>query len=580
MSKSNNEQLEKIRHSASHILAYAVKEIFGSEVKFAIGPTIADGFYYDFDLSGKTFSPDDLKKIEEKMGEIIKKKLPFEKFELPVDEALEKMKDQPYKQELIRDLASAGETSVSFYTVGEFTDLCRGPHIENTKEIGAFKLMKIAGAYWKGSEKNQMLQRIYGTAFATKDELKAYLDLLAEAEKRDHRKLGKELNLFMMHDYAPGIPFFLPKGMQLLIELTKFTREYSYGEGYKEVRTPQLFNADLWKESGHWEHYQEDMFHMHHSEDDSEIGIKPMNCPGHMLVFRRDTYSYRELPLRIAETTTLYRNEKSGTLSGLTRVRSISQDDTHIFLAENQIFDEILVLLDKIKTIYKIFNLHIDEINLSTRPEKFLGEKATWDRAEDGLKKALAQAELSYTVDEGGGAFYGPKIDVKVKDALGRQWQLATIQLDYQLPARFKLEYADADGTKKTPVVIHRAILGSMERFLGIIIEHYAGAFPTWLSPVQVMIIPVSDKFNAYGEEILAQLKAAGVRAQIDTAAESLGKRIRNAEKDKTPYILVVGEKETASKTVAVRKRGEGDLGSLAIQEFTDKLLKEIADKK
>lgn len=576
----NNETLDKVRHSASHILAYAVAELFGNGVKFAIGPTIEDGFYYDFDLNDQTFTPEDLKKLEAKMSEIIKKKMSFERTELTITEALEKMADQPYKLELIKDLAEAGETKVSFYTVGDFTDLCRGPHIENTKDIGAFKLMKIAGAYWKGSEKNKMLQRIYGTAFETKEQLADYLNLLEEAEKRDHRKLGKELDLFMMHDYAPGIPFFLPKGMQLLIELTKFTREYSYGEGYREVRTPQLFNSELWKESGHWEHYQEDMFHMHHSEDDSEIGIKPMNCPGHMLVFRRDAYSYRELPLRIAETTTLYRNEKSGTLSGLTRVRSISQDDTHIFLAESQIFDEIIALLDKIKTIYKIFNLEIDEINLSTRPEKFLGEKETWDRAEDGLKKALAQAKLDYTVDKGGGAFYGPKIDVKVKDALNRQWQLATIQLDYQLPARFGLEYTDSDGDKKMPVVIHRALLGSMERFLGIIIEHYAGAFPTWLSPVQTVIIPVSEKFNAYGNQVLADMKIAGVRAELDDSSESLGKRIRNAEKQKTPYILVIGEKEVEAGTVAVRKRGEGDLGAKKLEEFITDIKRESAEKK
>jgi len=574
------ENLDKIRHSTSHILAYAVRELFGDSVKFAIGPTIEDGFYYDFDLAGQTFTPEDLKKIEKKMEEIIKKKLPFERTEMSVDEALVKMADQPYKKELIKDLSEAGETKVSFYTVGDFTDLCRGPHVESTKELGNFKLMKIAGAYWRGSEKNKMLQRIYGTAFQTKNELAKYLLMLEEAEKRDHRKLGKELDLFMMHDYAPGIPFFLPKGMQMLIELTKFTREYSYGEGYKEVRTPQLFNSELWKESGHWEHYQDDMFHMHHAEDDNEIGIKPMNCPGHMLIFRRDTYSYRELPLRIAETTTLYRNEKSGTLSGLTRVRSISQDDTHIFLAESQIFDEILVLLDKIKTIYKIFNLEIDTINLSTRPEKFLGEKKTWDHAEDGLKKALAQSKLDYTIDEGGGAFYGPKIDVKVKDALNRQWQLATIQLDYQLPARFGLEYADSDGGKKTPVVIHRAILGSMERFLGIIIEHYAGAFPTWLSPVQCAVIPISEKFNDYGDSVLTELKAAGIRAEIDKSDESLGKRIRLAEKQKTPYILVVGEKEVEAKTVAVRKRSEGDLGAEDVKEFIKQIKEEIEEKK
>lgn len=560
MSEKNNQEI--INHSTAHVMMQALVNLYGAIP--GVGPAIENGFYHDFEAEHQV-TLEDLPTIEAEMKKIIKADLPIKRSMMPIDEAIEflKSKNYNYTAELAEELKSAGETEVSFYEQGDFINMCKGPHLESTKKIGAFKLLSLAGAYWRGDEKNKMLQRIYGIAYETKEELEAYLKMREEAEKRDHKKLGKELNLFMMHDYAPGIPFFLPNGMQVLIELTKFAREYSYGEGYREIKTPQLFNAELWKTSGHWDHYQEDMFLIHHAEDNSDIGIKPMNCPGHMLVFKRDLYSYRDLPLRLAETTTLYRNEKSGTLSGLTRVRALSQDDTHIFLAEGQIFDEIVIILEKIKKIYEIFNLQIDVINLSTRPAEFLGEKETWDRAEEGLKKALEQSELDYVVDDGGGAFYGPKIDIKVKDAIGRQWQLATIQLDYQMPQRFGLEYTDADGSKKTPVVIHRALLGSMERFMGILIEHYTGAFPTWLSPVQAVIIPVSEKFTDYGQTIKEKMLAENIRVEIDDSAESLGKRIRNAEKKKMPYILVVGEKEIEAKAVAIRKRSEGDLLSL-----------------
>ena len=509
--------LETKRHSLAHLLAAAVVEMW-PEAKLAIGPSVDNGFYYDIDFNGESISDSQLKDIEKKMAHLAKQNLAFTRTEKSTADGLAwaKAENNIYKEEIIAELEEKGETTVSFYTVGHFTDLCRGPHIENTKEIkaGSFMLDKLAGAYWRGDEKNKMLTRIYGVAFETKEELDAYRLMRAEAEKRDHRKLGKELDLFMNHEFAPGMPFFLPKGMIILNELTKFVRRFSYGPGYKEVRTPQLLNADLWKISGHWDHYKEDMFCLHHAEDNVDFGIKPMNCPAHMLVFKRDLKSYKDLPLRLAETTTLYRNEKSGTLHGLTRVRSLSQDDSHIFVRPDQILTEIADLLGKIKNIYQIFGLQIDKIDLSTRPEEFLGEKAEWDKAESSLKQALQEANLDYQINEGDGAFYGPKIDVKVKDAIGRQWQLATIQLDFQLPQRFELKYTDSDSLPKTPVVIHRALLGSLERFFGVIIEHYAGAFPVWLSPVQVKLVSVAETHIPACRSLAAELTAAGIRVE------------------------------------------------------------------
>lgn len=570
--------IETKRHSLSHILAYAIKELW-PEAKLAIGPAIDTGFYYDIDFGAAKISDNDFKEIEKKMAYLLKQNLKFERSELPIDEGIKKAQAEGeiYKAELIADLKAQGETVVSYYTVGKFTDLCRGPHVGNTNQIkpGSFKLNKLAGAYWRGDEKNKMLTRIYGLAFENKEELTAYLNLMAEAEKRDHRKLGKEQSLIMLHEYAPGIPFFLPKGFIILQELMKVARELSYGEGYKEVRTPQLLNAELWKTSGHWDHYQEDMFILHHAEDDCDLGIKPMNCPAHMLVFKNEIRSYRDLPLRIAETTTLYRNEKSGTLHGLTRVRSISQDDTHIFCQPKQILEEISILLEKIKNIYRIFDLKIDEIHLSTRPEKFMGEKKTWDEAEDNLKNALKTAGLDYKINEGDGAFYGPKIDVKVKDAIGRQWQLATIQLDFQLPGRFELTYTDADGSKKTPVVIHRALLGSMERFMGVIIEHYAGTFPVWLAPVQVKIVSVAETHIPACEKLATELKEAGIRVELDDANETVGNKIRKAVNEKVPYMLVIGDKEANSPTLAVRDRGAVETRTIAKGDF----IKEVTDK-
>jgi len=580
--KKEMTNIETKRHSLSHLLAYAVQELW-PHAQLSIGPAIEDGFYYDIDFGATKISDSDLKEIEKKMAYLAKQNLKFERSEKNIDAALAaaKKSGEIYKAELISDLKDRGETVVSYYTVGKFTDLCRGPHVENTNQIkpGSFKLNKLAGAYWRGDEKNKMLTRIYGLAFESKEELTAYLNLMAEAEKRDHRKIGKEQDLIMIHEYAPGIPFFLPKGFIMLQELWKVVREYSYGTGYREVRTPQLLNSELWKTSGHWDHYQEDMFILHHAEDDCDLGVKPMNCPAHMLVFKRDVRSYRDLPLRLAETTTLYRNEKSGTLHGLTRVRSISQDDTHIFCRPDQILSEISALLEKVKAIYHIFNLQIDEIHLSTRPEKFMGEKETWNAAEKNLKDALQAANLDYKINEGDGAFYGPKIDVKVKDAIGRQWQLATVQLDFQLPGRFNLSYTDSDGSHKTPVVIHRALLGSVERFMGVIIEHYAGVFPVWLAPVQVKIISVSETHLDACQKLAAKFKAAEIRVEIDDADETVGNKIRKAVNEKVPYMLVIGDKEMNAPVLSVRDRGAQKTREIAPDKFIAEVSARIKDR-
>jgi len=576
-------EVELKRHSLAHLLATAILEKY-PEAKLAIGPSIDNGFYYDVDFGDVKIVESNLREFEKRMAQLAKQNLKFERSEKNIDEALAEAQknNDTYKAELIADLKTKGETIVSFYTVGTFTDLCRGPHVENTGSIkpGSFKLDKLAGAYWRGDEKNKMLTRIYGLAYNTKDELEAYLTLMAEAEKRDHRKLGKELDIFMNHEFAPGMPFFLPKGMIILKELTEFVRQYSYGEGYQEVRTPQLLNADLWRISGHWDHYQEDMFCLHHVEDNTDMGLKPMNCPAHMLVFKNSIRSYRDLPLRIAELTTLYRNEKSGTLHGLTRVRSLSQDDTHIFIRPDQIFSEISELLGKIKMIYKIFDLEIDEIHLSTRPENFLGEKATWDSAETNLKQALESADLAYKINEGDGAFYGPKIDVKVKDAIGRQWQLATIQLDYQLPQRFELKYTDSDGQSKTPIAIHRALLGSMERFLGVIIEHYAGAFPVWLSPVQVKLVSVSETHLPYCQALAEEFKAMGIRVEVDDQNETVGNKIRKAVNEKVPYMLVIGDIEAGAPVLSIRDRGSREAREIGKEDFFKEIKEKIENHK
>lgn len=571
-----NEQLNKIRHSTSHIMAYAIRELFGDQVKFGIGPIIDNGFYYDFDLGDKTFTPEDLPIIEKKMEKIIKRQLPFEQSTATIEEALEKMSNQPYKQELIRELAAAGETTVSFYKVGDFIDLCRGPHVSNTNELGNFKLMKIAGAYWKGNEKNKMLQRIYGIAFATKEELKNYLILLEEAEKRDHKKLGQDLGLFSFHEEGPGFPFIKPKGMIIWNELLNYWREIHAEAGYQEIKTPIMLSRKLWEISGHWENYRENMYET--IIDEMEYAIKPMNCPGGLLMYNETIHSYKELPLRWGEIGLVHRHELSGVLSGLFRVRAFHQDDAHIFMRPDQIKDEILGVLKLVEKIYSVFGLTY-HLELSTRPPKSIGSDKAWEVATKGLVDALESAGKEYKINEGDGAFYGPKIDIHIKDAIGRTWQCGTIQLDMNLPERFNLVYIDTDGKEKRPVMIHRVIYGSIERFLGILIEHFAGAFPVWLSPVQVVIIPVSEKFNDYAMFVANKLKLINLRLEIDNSDNSLNKRIRNAEKNKIPYILVVGEKEMKNKSVAIRKRGDGDQGVLPVEEFITKISQEIANK-
>lgn len=564
--------LDTIRHSCAHLMAQALLRLYPG-TKLTIGPVVENGFYYDVD-SEKNFTPEDLIAIEKEMDKIVRDDLEVFREEISKREALKIFAMNEYKVEMIEEMSDTEKISV--YKQGEFMDLCRGPHVPRTSRLKAWKLTKVAGAYWRANADNKQLQRIYGVAFNTKKELDDYLKMIEEAEKRDHRKLGKELGLFMVHEYAPGMPFFLPKGMIMLLELLKFIREESYGEGYNEVRTPHILNADLWRISGHWEHYKEDMFQMHHSEDNMDIGIKPMNCPAHMIIFKKGTYSYKDLPYRMAETTTLYRNEKSGTLTGLVRVRSLSQDDTHIFLTKEQIESEIIILLEKIKNIYKVFNLEVDEIHLSTRPENFLGERETWDAAEINLKNALQIARLNYNINEGDGAFYGPKIDVKVKDALGRQWQLATIQLDFQMPARFELHYDDVDGQRKTPVVIHRALLGSMERFLGIIIEHFAGKFPLWLSPVQIVLMPIADRHIDYSMALKKDFESNGLRVDVDDRTESASKKVRDAQMQKIPLMITIGDKEIENNTLAVRTLDGKVKFGISKDEFVNKVLQNV----
>ncbi|HOH67660.1 MAG TPA: threonine--tRNA ligase, partial [bacterium] len=547
------------------------------EAKLAIGPTIENGFYYDFDLGDKTFSPEDLKTIESKMKELLKTKAEFSQTELNIKDALAKTENEPYKQELIKDLEKEGEKKVSFYAFGDFEDLCRGPHVKSAKELGHFKLLKIAGAYWRGDSNNKMLQRIYGTAFATKEELAQYLNMLAEAEKRDHKKLGRELDLFSFRDEGPGFPFFHNKGTIIWNELVSFMREEMKKRNYEENKTPIILNKALWLQSGHWDHYQNNMYFT--QIDEQDFAVKPMNCPGNLLVYKTQKHSYRDLPIRAGEFGLVHRHELSGVLNGLFRVRSFTQDDAHVFCTEDQLADEIKNLIDFIGFIYRTFNFTY-KVELSTKPEKALGDKKIWDKAEKILAKVLQDEKIDFKINPGDGAFYGPKIDFHLTDSIGRSWQCGTIQLDFSMPEKFDLVYTDADGKEKRPVMLHRAIYGSVERFLGMLVEHYAGAFPTWLSPVQAIIIPVSEKFNGWGEKVLAELKDNSLRAELDASDESLGKRIRNAEKQKTPYILVVGEKEQKDKSVAVRKRGEGDLGAKKLDQFIDQIKQEIKNKK
>jgi len=580
---SKNEKLDTKRHSLAHIMAASIQDLF-PEAKFGVGPVIEDGFYYDVHLA-RSLTPEDLETIEKKMRDKVKQNLRFERSEMPIDtasDAFGKM-SQDFKVELLRDLKTRGTTAVadlgdsnliggnvtnvSVYKTGNFTDLCRGPHVGATSEIDpeSFRLTRVSGAYWRGDQQREQMQRVYGVAFDTKNELAEYFVRLEEAKKRDHRKLGRELGLFMFHQWSPGAAFWLPKGTTLYNTLAGYMREVLFPAGYIEVKTPLVFNKALWETSGHWSHYRKNMFLI--ESEGEEMGVKAMNCPGHMLVFGSETRSYRDLPLRFHEQTPLHRNEASGVLSGLTRVRQFSQDDAHCFVAQEQIGGEVERLLGLIQRVYKDFGLQFSA-KLSTRPPEFLGEIATWDSAEAQLKTALERSGQAYTLNEGDGAFYGPKIDFDVTDAIGRQWQCATIQLDYQIPARFKLSYVGADNGEHMPVVIHRAILGSFERFIAIMIEHYAGAFPLWLAPVQAVMIPIADRHVDYCRKVQERLNAAGLRVDIDSSLERMNAKIRNAQLQKIPYMLVAGDREMEQNAVAVRLRSGEDLKSKPVDEF------------
>ena len=557
------DELRAIRHTASHVLAQAVKRLY-PETKLAIGPAIDDGFYYDFDREGG-FTPEDLEKLEAEMKKIIKENIPLKPFVLPRDEAIKLMqeKGEPYKVELIEDIPE--EETISFYQQGDFTDLCAGPHIMYTKGVKAFKLTSIAGAYWRGSEKNKMLTRIYGTAFANKEDLENYLTMLEEAKKRDHRKLGKELGLFMFTEEGPGFPFFLPKGMTLKNTLIDYWREIHLRENYQEVSTPVILSRKLWETSGHWDHYKDNMYTTVIDEED--YAIKPMNCPGGMLVYKSQPRSYRDLPLRVGELGLVHRHEKSGQLHGLMRVRCFTQDDAHIFMTQEQITEEIKNVTRLINEVYTLFGFEYF-VELSTRPEDSMGSDEDWELATNGLRNALEEMGLDYIVNEGDGAFYGPKIDFHLRDSIGRTWQCGTIQLDFQLPQRFEAEYVAEDGTKKRPIMIHRVCFGSIERFIGILIEHFAGKFPVWLAPVQVKVIPVSEKSMEYATGVYEKLRAAGIRTELDHKDEKVGYKIRQAQLEKVPFMLVLGEKEAAEGAITVRSRDKGDLGSAQLDEF------------
>ena len=573
--KEIEDGLQVLRHTASHILAQAVQRLYPG-TKLAIGPAIDDGFYYDFDKEGG-FAPEDLEKIEAEMKKIIKENLKIETFTKPRAEAIEylRSKGEDYKVQLVEDLPE--DAVISFYKQGEFTDLCAGPHILYTKGVKAFKLLSIAGAYWRGDEKNKMLTRIYGIAFETKEALEAHLNMLEEAKKRDHRRLGKELGLFTIMEEGPGFPFFLPKGMTLKNTLIDYWRELHQRENYKEISTPMIMNQSLWLQSGHWDHYKDNMYTT--VIDDDIFCIKPMNCPGSILVYKVDTHSYKELPIRLGELGLVHRHERSGTLHGLMRVRCFTQDDAHIYMTEDQITDEIKGVVRLIDEVYTKFGFKY-HVELSTRPEDSMGSDEDWERATNGLIAALEASNLPYIVNEGDGAFYGPKIDFHLEDSIGRTWQCGTIQLDFQMPQRFDITYVGADGEKHRPVMAHRVVFGSIERFIGILIEHYAGRFPTWLAPVQVKVLSVSEKSFQYAADVAAKLKAAGIRMELDNRDEKIGYKIREAQLEKVPYMLVLGEKESEDGTiVAVRSRDKGDLGALKLDDFIAQVLKETTDR-
>lgn len=562
-------------HTTSHILAQAVKRLF-PKVKLAIGPSIQDGFYYDFDIE-KPFSPEDLEEIEKEMKKIVKENLTLERFELSRNEAIALMKErgEDYKVELINDLPE--DATLSFYKQGEFVDLCAGPHLWSTKAVKAFKLLSVAGAYWRGNENNKMLSRIYGTSFSKKADLDEYINKLEEAKKRDHRKLGKELELFAMMEEGPGFPFFLPKGMELRNTLIDYWREKHKKAGYKEINTPIILNQELWHRSGHWDHYKDNMYVT--KIDDIDYAVKPMNCPGSMLVYKTKMYSYRDLPLRMAELGLVHRHELSGALHGLMRVRNFTQDDAHIFMLPEQIKDEVKGVIDLIDDFYNVFGFKY-HVELSTRPEDSMGSDEDWERATTALREVLEEKGYNYIVNEGDGAFYGPKIDFHLEDSLGRTWQCGTIQLDFQMPERFELVYVGQDGEKHRPVMIHRVVFGSIERFIGILIEHFAGAFPTWLAPVQVKVLPISEKYHDYAQNVLEQLNNEDIKVEADFRAEKIGYKIREARLQRIPYMLILGQQEQENNKVAVRSRINGDEGPQSLTDFIKNIKEEIFSKK
>ena len=571
-----NENLSKLNHSCAHLLAQAVKHLY-PEAKFWVGPVIEDGFYYDIDLGDKTLTNEDLPQIEKEMKKIAKDGKRIIREEITKDEALEKFKDDPYKIDLISRMDEEN-TVISMYTQGDFTDLCRGPHVESTKLLKNFKLLKVSGAYWKGDVNNKVLQRIYGVCFETPEELEEHLKSLEEAKKRDHKKLGKELELFMISEYGPGFPFFLPKGMILRNILENFWYEEHTKEGYVFIKTPIMLSKELWEVSGHWANYRENMYTS--MIDDNEFAIKPMNCPGGMLVYKNSLHSYKDLPIRCGELGQVHRHEASGALNGLFRVRTFTQDDAHIFMREDQIESEIIRLIAFIDRIYKIFGLTY-EIELSTRPEdKFIGTIESWNKSEAILEKACHEAGHDCKINPGDGAFYGPKLDFHIKDSLGRVWQCGTIQLDANLPERFDLSYVDADGTKKRPIMLHRVIFGSIERFIGILIEHFAGAFPLWLAPVQMNVIPVNNEYHLeYAKEVFAKLNEAGFRAELDERNEKLSYKMRESQTKKIPFTLVLGDKEKDSKTITYRIHGSNESITMDLDEFISKVKENVKNK-
>lgn len=559
-------------HTTAHIMAQAIKRIYGDNVKLTIGPAIDKGFYYDFDVK-ENISSDDFEKIEAEMKKIIKEDLPIERFSLPREEAIKFMKEngEEYKVELIEELPDDEE--ISFYKQGEFTDLCAGPHLMSTGKVKAVKILSSSGAYWRGDEHNKMLQRFYGISYPKASQLEEYLNMLEEAKKRDHKKLGKELELFMIAPEGPGFPFFLPKGMVLRNVLEDFWRDIHRKNGYVEIKTPMILNEELWHRSGHWDHYKENMYTT--KIDNVDYGIKPMNCPGGMIVYKSKMHSYKDLPIRAGELGLVHRHEKSGELNGLFRVRCFTQDDAHIFCLPEQIEDEISRIIKLVDEVYSIFGFEYT-LELSTRPEDSMGSDEQWEMAEGALKKVLKDLDMPYELNEGDGAFYGPKIDFHIKDSLGREWQCGTIQLDFQMPERFDLTYIGEDGEKHRPVMLHRVIFGSIERFIGVLIENYAGAFPTWLAPVQVKLLPIADAHVDYANEVKAKLEDVGIRVELDDRNEKIGYKIREAQLQKIPYMLILGDKERESNSVGVRSRKDGDIGAMDLDEFIAKIVEEI----